>query len=158
MLASYRLSRSTLNNRGESRTYRRETWLSERIMKQSGHYCSNCLNEIPAGVKYAATDCFLRLCQNCYGNLPEALALATVTIDDSKCITVRYSTYRGVDIHDFNDCAVIFSEGGFLYRFRDLNEAQACVDAAISMANGHATERGDGARNLSILSSVMMGA
>lgn len=110
MLASYRFSRSTLNNRGESRMYHRETWLSERVVNHSGHICSSCLREIAVGETYAATHCFTRLCTNDYGELSKALAEAAVTIDGIGCVNVIYTTYQGVTIHDFKGCAMIISD------------------------------------------------
>ncbi len=50
-------------------------------------------------------------------------------------------------IHDFIDCAVVISASGSTYRFRDLAEAQACLEAARAMASA------GGARDLPILSA-----
>ena len=148
MLATYRFVRSTLNNRGQSRTYRRETWLSERVLRPNdlARTCASCYAAISTGETYAVSD-YHRYCQNCYGELPEKLAEASVTIDAIDCVYVAAREDQGVTIHDFIDCAVVISASGSTYRFRDLAEAQACLEAARAMASA------GGARDLPILSA-----
>lgn len=151
MLASHCFVKSILKNRGESRTYHRATYLAERVMSAAalGRFCSTCHSEIQTGETYAV-DSYSRYCSACYGEMPAALAEATITTDGIGCVRVARREHRGVEVHDLHDCAIVFGDAGQEYRFRDLAEATACIDAALAMtAAGGAREF-----DLPILSSL----
>ncbi len=133
MLASTNYIRSETVNRGERRIYRRHTWLSERVSKEELS-CGSCHGEIKTGEKYAVTINLSRLCKHCYADMPESVALASIGFEGMKCVSCVARFYRDIAIYDFGDAAVIINESGCEYRFRDVSEAQAFVDATYAMS------------------------
>ena len=133
MLASVNFSRSVMVNRGERRIYHRHTWLSERIATAE-RTCRSCGRQIEIGEKYATTINLAPLCRNCYAEMPEQVALASIDFEGMKCVACVARFYRDIAIYDFGDAAVIISENGAEYRFESVGEAQAFVDATYAMS------------------------
>jgi len=128
MLASLNFIRSSLHN-NQARIYRRETFLREAIMRVDGQVCCSCGKGIPAGARFANTTNFMRLCRDCYGEMPEAQALVSVRFETIRCVRVLRSLYRGVCLYDFAEAAVAFRQkDGRELRFTNLEAAQAWVD------------------------------
>lgn len=132
MLASTNYNTSSYCSDG-TRSYRRDTWLSESIAPRDGIPCRQCHREIKKGEKIAVTMNFTCLCPNCYADMPQNIAEASIAFTGGKCVTVKGTLYRGVFLYDFGVTVVIVSESGDEYRFENMDEAHGFIDATYAM-------------------------
>lgn len=139
MFATITVTRSMLCLNDGSRIFYRDYDLYERQADRDTS-CSKCHGEIKTGQTYAAGNHY-RYCQNCYTDMPEAAARKPIRFDDTKLIAAVGRTYCGVILIDFGDAVIHIDRGGREFRFRDMDEARAFVDAMLLIAADQVPDR-----------------